>query len=240
MIQIIQARRKERRRYGKRKGQLEVGRTHFSVKSHSANCHKAKAVREGGEAAFSATNCRTKVKGQFFILGAVLMCAVFFVGLPLYGPQVQVSREDLKYISDNLEREFPRALNLGMKSGSGTSSLADFSRFADSGLSGQGMDFKGFWVVAEPDGSGVRITIGNFMGTSQSASITVNGEEWNQEVPDNSTQERIFSGVPDSYQIQIGFPGHSKTSEWLREKVNLYAFASVGRGADLAVAETES
>ena len=197
VIQIILARRKEKRRSGKR-------------------------------------------KGQFFILGAVLMCAVFFVGLPLYGPDILTGREDLAIISGNLEREFPRALNLGMKSGSGTASLADFTLFAGSALTGQGMDFKAFWVASEPQGQDVKITAGNFMGQSQSVQIEVNGEVWVFSVADGSTQSRTFSGVPASYQIRIGFPGHSKTSDWIKNKTNLYAFTAIGRGADLAVEEIEA
>jgi len=189
---------------------------------------------------FSVNNSKAKRKGQFFILGAVLMCAVFFVGLPLYGPQVQASRKDLSIISGNLEREFPRALNLGMKSGSGTASLADFSVFAGSALTGQGMDFRAFWIVAEPQDSDLRITAGNFMGQSQSVQIEVNSEVWVFAIADDATQSRVFSGVPASYQIRIDFPGHSKTSAWIKEKVNLYAFTSAGKGADLAVEEIET
>jgi hypothetical protein len=180
-----------------------------------------------------------KRKGQFFILGAVLVCMLFFIGLPLYGPQLQSYRKDLSFFSDNLESELPRTLNLGIKAGSGTSSLADFSRFAGSTLSGQGVKFQSLWVVAEPQTSGVQVTVGNFMGQAQSLSITVDGNSQNLDVPDDSTEGRFFT-ASDNFQITISFPGHSKESVWVRNKANLYAFVEMARGDDTAVKEIEA
>jgi hypothetical protein len=196
VICILQARRKERRRGGKR-------------------------------------------KGQFFILGAVLICMLFFVGLPLYGPQLQSYRKDLSFVSANLETEFPKALNLGIKEGSGTASLADFSRFSKMTLSGQGMKFQALWVVTEPQPLGVQVTVGNFMGQSQALSITVDGSAQNLDVPDNSTEARFFA-ASDNFQMTISFPGHSKEGVWVRNKANLYAFTEIARGSDKVVEETEA
>ena len=164
---------------------------------------------------------------------------LFFIGLPLYGPQLQSYRKDLSFVSDNLETEFPRALNLGIKEGSGTASLADFSRFAKSRLSGQGMKFQSLWVVTEPQPLGVQVTVGNFMGQSQSLSITVDGSSQNLDVPDNSTESRFFT-ASDNFQISISFPGHSKEGVWVRNKENLYAFTEIARGTDNVVEEIEA
>ena len=180
-----------------------------------------------------------KRKGQFFILGAVLICMLFFIGLPLYGPQLQSYRKDLSFVSANLETEFPKALNLGIKAGSGTSSLVDFSRFAGSTLSGQGMKFQSLWVVAEPQSSGIQVTVGNFMGQAQSLSITVDGSGQNLDVPDNSTDSRLFA-ASDDFQITISFPGHSKAATWVRNKANLYSFVEIARGTDNVVQEIEA
>lgn len=195
MIWIIQAGRKGRRKYGKR-------------------------------------------KGQFFILGAVLICALFFVGLPLYGPQIQSYRKDLSQVSNNMESEFPKALNLALRSGS-LEGLADFSRFSKSMLAGQNIRFRVLWVVAEPQGSDMQVTVGNFMNESRTVSITIEGIEEDFDVPENSTLSKVFSSVPDIFQITIQFPGHAKTSTWLRGKVNLYAFMESSRGMDVVAEEVE-
>jgi len=188
----------------------------------------------------SFANCRrAKVKGQFFILGAVLICALFYIGLPLYGPQLHSYRKDLSFASGDMESEFPRALNLGIKEGSGTGTLADFSRFAGSTLSGQNMKFQSLWVVTEPQPLGVQVTVGNFMGQDQALSITVDGTPQNLDVPDNSTESRFFSSS-ENFQISIQFPGHSRTGTWVRNKVNLYAFMEIARGSDRVVEEIEA
>lgn len=178
-------------------------------------------------------------KGQFFILGAVLICMLFFVGLPLYGPQLQSYRKDLSFVSGNLESEFPRALNLGLRSGSGTAGLAGFSAFSRDMLAGQNVRFRTLWLVAEPQDSRVLVTMGNFMGAGQAVNVAIGGESRSIYVQDNSTEIAVFSGVPDSFQISVGFPGHSKTSTWVRGKVNLYAFLESSRGSDVVAEEIE-
>ncbi|MCX6814810.1 MAG: hypothetical protein NTY20_04145 [Candidatus Aenigmarchaeota archaeon] len=165
------------------------------------------------------------------------MCMVFFVGLPLYGPQLQAYRKELSFFSNNLEKEMPKALNLGIKAGS-LEGFADFSRFAGSTLSGQGVKFQALWVATEPEPSGVRVTVGNFMGQDQALSITMDGNSQNFNVPNNSTQSAFFSSS-ERFQISIQFPGHSKTSTWVRNKVNLYAFTEMARGSDVVVEEIE-
>ncbi len=181
---------------------------------------------------------RTGRKGQFFILGAVLICMLFFVGLPLYGPQLQAYRKDLFFVSGNLESEFPRALNLGIKAGS-LQDFADFSRFTGSTLSGQNVKFQSLWVVTEPQPLGIQVTVGNFMGQNQALSITVDGNSQNLDVPDNSTESRFFSSS-ERFEISINFPGHSKAATWVRNKVNLYAFTETARESDVVAEEIEA
>jgi hypothetical protein len=179
------------------------------------------------------------MRGQFFILGAVLICAIFFIGLPLYGPQVQSYRKDLTFVSDNLESEFPKAFNLALNASGGIANFEDFSRFAGGTLAGQNVKFRALWLVTQPDGTGVQVTVGNFMGQSQALSITVDGNGQNFDIPDNSTQSAFFPSS-ENFQMSIQFPGHSKTGTWVRDKVNLYAFAEIARGSDNVIEEIEA
>jgi len=178
-------------------------------------------------------------KGQFFILGAVLVCSLFFVGLPLYGPQIQSYREDLSLVSNNLESEFPRALNLALKSGS-VEGLADFSGFSQSSLAGHNTRMRALWVVSEPQGSGVWVTVGNFMNQSESVSVTVEGNRHDFNVPNNSTLSWAYPSAPDDFQISVQFQGHEKATTWVRDKVGVYAFMEFSRGADTVVQEIEA
>ncbi|HJW97316.1 MAG TPA: hypothetical protein VJ485_04105 [archaeon] len=161
------------------------------------------------------------------------------MGLPLYGPQVQAYRKDISLVSNNLESEFPRALNLGLREGS-VQEFADFSRFAKGTLAGQNMQFKGLWVVSQPQGTDLKVTVGNFMGQTQAVSITVGMDSRDLNMLDDSTQAAVFSGAADSFQIRIAFPGHSWTSVWLRNKANLYAFTEIARATDTVIEEVEA
>ncbi len=143
-------------------------------------------------------------------------------------------------MSANMESEFPKALNLGLKSGSGTSSLADFSVFSRDALAGQNVRLRSLWLVAEPYGSDLLVTVGNFMGENLSVNVTVEGESRSIYVHENSTEIAVFSGVPDSFQMAVQFPGHSRTGTWAREKVNLYAFMELAMGSDAVVEEIEA
>jgi hypothetical protein len=93
--------------------------------------------------------------------------------------------------------------------------------------------------VAEPQASGVLVTAGNFIGAGQAVNVTIGGESRILYVQDNSTEIAVFSGVPESFQITISFPGHSKTSTWVRGKVSLYAFLEASRGNDVVAEEIE-
>jgi hypothetical protein len=177
-------------------------------------------------------------KGQFFVLGAVLICSLFFIGLPLYGPQVQAYKKDLSYVSANLESEFPRALNLALRSGS-VQSFADFSRFSQGTLAGQNIRLRALWLASEPWEDGVQVTVGNFMGKDLEVNITVGAEFRGIQIQDNLTVTALFSSVPDSYDMVVEFPGHSKSITWLRNKASLYSYQEVSRGADLVVEEIE-
>ena len=90
------------------------------------------------------------MKGQFFIAAAVMICMLFFLGMPLAGTDIRASAEkDMRYLAENLKTELPHALNLGLKENLSTACLVSFTRFADSVLSGKRVDFRGFWVVSK-------------------------------------------------------------------------------------------
>jgi hypothetical protein len=68
--------------------------------------------------------------------------------------------------------------------------------------------------------------------------VTVDGVQQTIAVQDNSTETRTFA-ASDAFDVQIAFPGHSKTAAWIRNKANLYAFLEFSRGPDVVVKEIE-
>jgi hypothetical protein len=55
-----------------------------------------------------------KLKGQFFILGSLLLCVILFAGLPAMVSPGASETGDLSVLSGNLETEVPMAVNLAM------------------------------------------------------------------------------------------------------------------------------
>ncbi|MEM5812352.1 MAG: hypothetical protein QW286_01410, partial [Candidatus Aenigmatarchaeota archaeon] len=130
--------------------------------------------------------------------------------------------------------------NLGMKSGSGTQNLASFSIFVKNSILQQSKQLRLFWVVAEPWESDLVVTAGNFMGKETNPIITVDGSQWEFNIEDGEMQSRVFSGIPDRFDIEINFEGKAKTTQWVRNKANLYGFIEIKRGNDISVREVES
>jgi hypothetical protein len=180
---------------------------------------------------------RKKMKAQFFILGAILLCSLFFIGMPIYGPAMQASRSDLSFVSANVASELPRALNLGMKQGSGAGGLQEFSQFSRSRLLEQSMEMRSLWVVSEPQGSGLLVTAGNFMGQQESVTVVIGGSSRTFELSDGSVRSDLF---PSGGHIRVEFPARSWEGEWPSGKVSLYAFTEIAKSGDVAVQETEA
>ncbi len=179
------------------------------------------------------------MKGQFFILGAVLICILFYIGMPLYAPSINSQKGDISLASSNIASEFPKALNLGVKEGAGPGSLVDFSQFARSRLLEQSMGFRALWVVAEPESSMVRITAGNFMGSQEVVNVTAGGSQQSF-VLDDGTYQSALLPLSGNYQIRIEYSGRSWDGTWQADKVSLYSFIETSRGGDIAVQETEA
>ena len=55
-----------------------------------------------------------KLKGQFFILGALLIVALFFSGLPKPPSIILPNTGELEFLYDNLQKNYPIVLNMGI------------------------------------------------------------------------------------------------------------------------------
>jgi hypothetical protein len=170
------------------------------------------------------------VKGQFFIIGAILICALFFVSLPLAGPAArQAAVGDLEQLSLGLGNEFGRALNLGIEEGRPIACLKDFTTFTDSVLLDRFSSFQAFWVVSEPSGTGIKVTSGNFLGSEAAVTLNISGDARNLDIPDSGNMTESFSPLPKSFSLDVSFPGGARTLEWARDKTSIYVYYRMDR-----------
>jgi hypothetical protein len=175
------------------------------------------------------------MKGQFFILGAILLSVMFFIGLPSAVNLVTPDVSDMEYLSENIEREIPVAINL--EPSAGTSHLEDFSSFLRSKMAERNIHLSLFWVYSEPSGTDMILTAGNYMGAEESITLTVNSDERVFSVPDSSTNQETFGGIGTSPTLEVGFSATQKTLNIKRDKYNLYCYLSLSRGNELITRE---
>jgi len=179
------------------------------------------------------------MKGQFFLIAGLLMCVMFFMGLPkpdpLQGPVV----EDLKYIYENIETEFSYALTLGLNQSTTIDTMKNFTNFTYTSLSARLVGFDSLWVVSEGNTSTIiNVSVGNFLNEEVNVTLTLTRASGTTaieyiNVTKNSTNSTEFHAVTSDFNLTIAFKAESKTVEWERDKVNIYALINLTRGESI-------
>ena len=172
------------------------------------------------------------MKGQFFVIGAILIASLFFAGLPLTGYITKPVSDDLDFFSQNIDNEFPRALNLAIDEGD-LNRLKDFSNFADSQITQKNAIFKNLWVVTEAEGSNVNVTVGNFLDEDVNIALNISNTIEMMLIPSGFTDSVMFFGVPSQFTLRVTFTEADRELDFQRDKINLYSFFSLSRGEDI-------
>lgn len=131
---------------------------------------------------------KTTSKGQFFIVGALLICSVMFISLPLSAPLIAQPSSDLGYISENLRAELPRALDMGLNESAPLARLANFTRFVERALAERRINYTSLLLVMKNDtGTYLNVTGLNSMGEAVDVFFNVSGEDiyYYEEDPDS-------------------------------------------------------
>jgi hypothetical protein len=173
------------------------------------------------------------LRGQFFLWGAFLICLLFFLGfIGMKGTFVTTETQDMEFFFGNIEKELPKALNLGLNGSGAVNTLVNFSRFLESSMGERYIDMKLLWLFTEASGTDVNITVGNFLGADETIGLNLSGSFKNLTVPYNSTNSTVFSLVSQTFNLTVSFAGHRKTVGMVRDKVNLYGFINLSRGKE--------
>ncbi|MBU0898429.1 MAG: hypothetical protein KKB03_03240 [Nanoarchaeota archaeon] len=188
---------------------------------------------------------KRKKKGQFFILGAIMLIILFFGGLQFGRPLMHQDTEDLGYIFDNIEYELPYALNLGINKTTPIITLTNFTRYLDESL--YFANFSTLWVVTDNVDFGlgqifhtVNVTVGNFLDYNVTVNVTFDGSSINVTVPNNQTNFTTFEfntgaapmGVYN-FDLKLEFDGTTRyMNNTVLDKYNFYALVKLQRGND--------
>ncbi len=181
-----------------------------------------------------------KRKGQFFILGALLLCAVFFAAMPAHMAVTGGYAVDIPRVAGNLEGEIPHALNLAMLDDGSPGKLGDFTGFIRDEMNGRYLGMESLWVVAVPDQDSpgdVRIYAGNWLGRPVTVHLIVDSAAESIVLDDSETDSKIFHGVGSDFTLSISFENRTWSGQVARDKTGLYNYMRLSRGDDSVVNE---
>lgn len=188
-----------------------------------------------------------RLKGQFFVLGAILIVGLFFIGLPKSDPLTYTRSGDLVYIFGNIEREFPIALNLGLNESNHIDTLKNFTWFTDRVMDEHLINFTALWLITEATNTSsddLNITIFNYLGHNIIYNLSVCNADGtpscslgiNIPLDNNSTNSWYYGPgfFTDLLNITLEFESNTVNLDLIqKDKVNFYAFISLERNENI-------
>lgn len=182
-------------------------------------------------------------KGQFFLVGAFFLILIFYMGIsvflsPSYGG-MSVG-EDLENLFDNIENEYPRALNFGLNESSPVQTLVNFTDFAVNITKGRGSELRTLWLVTENVSDDLKITVGNFLGYPATVSLNVSGDVKEVNVDNGETSPSLFTSPPSEFELRLNFNTTGKNLLLEKYKANLYLILEMTKGNDKIAGEIKA
>jgi hypothetical protein len=181
-----------------------------------------------------------KLKGQFFIAGALGLCVMFYAGFSMIPALTSGDTRNLEALSDNLEAEIPRALNLIILDSGNPSELGDFMDFLQTSTSDRYLTMDSVWIVTSPNPGNpgdVDVTVGNHFGTTQEIQAEVDGNLRALNLNLGTSTTYSLSGVSQDMNVSVVFSGRSWSGTLSRDKTNLYCYLGLSRNQDFVVKE---
>jgi hypothetical protein len=181
-----------------------------------------------------------KSKGQFFLLGAFLVCTMFFLAYPRQSTISSESSQDLEMLSLNLQKEMPNAYNLGIKAGDGLGTVKNFTWFADNVLKGHRIGFASIVVMGgNSSPSDYNLTIFNYNGSQSYISITIGSATAGMLIQSNSSNNTVFPAVGEIFNISISHGGEQKNMTWVLGKNSIYGTLRLVRSESMVMEDFE-
>jgi hypothetical protein len=170
------------------------------------------------------------MKGQFFLIGAVLICMLLYAAsVPLITVQGRPP-EDMGALSDNMEAEMPHALNIGINSSSPAGTLISFCNFSRSAASSRGIDLSAVFVVFESTGSGTVATAGNAAADDATVGLDVDGTHVELTVPAGSVSSAQFPAAGEHFDVTVETDAGTYGATLPANKTSMYCALSLSRG----------
>lgn len=169
-------------------------------------------------------------KGQFFMIGALFICALLFFGIT---PMITITDSptfDMDMISENLRKELPHALNIGINNSSPLETLYNFTDFSRDAVLSRGVDLDALWVVFTPLDGSVNVSAGNFMDSSIIIGVNVSGTYKDIYVGADAINSSDFSVSAYTFNVTLTIDGEETEATLLSNKTSIYSLLSLERG----------
>jgi hypothetical protein len=183
-----------------------------------------------------------RLKGQFFIMGALVICVIFFAALPPAIISGTGNTRDMSLMAENLEREIPRAANLALLDDGSPESLGEFMDFIRESTREKYLGMESLWVVGvpDPDNPGdMAFYSGNWLGRAATVYITADSLGISHVLDDQETGSSTLSGLASSFTLEVSFDGRTWSNTVSRDKATLYCYLSLARGENSVVKDIE-
>jgi len=181
-------------------------------------------------------------KGQFFVLAAVLLISLFFMGLPDKNNLITSKTGDMVFLFDNVYREYPFALNNALNMSDNIEDsidrLSNFTRYTDTLMSQRLINYSTLWVITRnSSATSWNATVGNFLGYDMVVNVSLCSPSCSKAVivvPNNSTNSTTW-GIPLQTQVQlfVEFDSESHNVSVAINKINLYSMVRMQRGENI-------
>ncbi len=173
------------------------------------------------------------MKGQFFIIGALMVCTILYFGM---GPNMDISgtgSDDMNMIARTLQKEMPHALNIGIKGSAPIQTLRNFTLFSVSSLGKGRIGLTCHWLVFREAGSQVNVSAGNFMGSPKVFYVNVSGTEKAIYAGDGMVNSSLFPVSGKKYDASVTVDGEKDAFTLLTNKTSIYSELTLSRSGNV-------
>jgi hypothetical protein len=170
------------------------------------------------------------MKGQFFLVGALVVCMLLYAGLaPLSMVQLEPA-QDASILSENMQAEMPRALNIGISSSDPAGTLIGFCNFSRSAAASRGIEMDAVFVVFEASSSGIVATAGSAASGNAIIGVSVSGTYEELTVSAGSVNATVFPAGGETFDVYLYSSGETSYATIPSNKTSLVAVVSLSRG----------
>ncbi len=177
------------------------------------------------------------MKGQYYLLGAIILTMLFFTGLYLVKTEsmftTSYKSDDMKFLFYDIQSEYPRAFNFGINESDITGKLRNFTEFTNNMLTGSLINFTSLWIYTINISDNLNVTVGNHLGYDTIVQLNISGSVQNLSVMDGGINSTIFPVVGSKFNMTVNFNSNQKKLSMMRDKYNLYSYIQLQRANEM-------